>query len=74
MPQQDAAASMATGTMAMPATPSAGVSAGPLRHGRGRLVDYNHIKATKLVLMVPKCFPNHPFDSVSRARLATLFF
>jgi len=45
-----------------------------LRHGRGRLIDYNHIKATKLVLMVPKCFSNHPFDSVSRARLATLFF
>lgn len=45
-----------------------------LRHGRGRLIDYDHIKTAKLMLMVSKRFSNHSLDSISRARLATLFF
>lgn len=45
-----------------------------LRHGRGRLIDYNHIKTAKPMLMVPKRFSNHSLDSISRARPATLFF
>ena len=36
MTQQDAAESMATGILEMPATPSTGVSAGINHHGRGR--------------------------------------
>jgi len=45
-----------------------------LGHGGGRLIDDNHIETTKLVLVVPERFSNHPLDSISRACLATLFF
>jgi len=45
-----------------------------LRHGRGRLIHYHHVKTAELVLVVPERFSNHSFDPVSRARLATLFF
>jgi len=41
---------------------------------RGWLVDHNDIKACQLLLMLPKRFSDHPFDTVSSGCFATMLF
>jgi len=44
-----------------------------IRHGRGRLINYDDIEPRQQWLMVPKGFSNHSLYPVSCACLATVF-